>query len=323
MLVFLWSNIIMVKHTIEEVRKEFAKRGYELLETEYKNNSTPMRYICNKHRDEGVKKITYGNFSQGKGCATCGAERSWAKRKHPTINSVRQAFQDRGYELLSDEYISAQTKLYYRCPKHPDTTQSITWNNFQRGNGCRLCANEARGVKRRVGTDRINEKLQERNYKYVRSYYDNSRLYIVYICPKHEDYGEQTISWWNLSKGQGCRYCQDSKGEMIIARFLAQFNIEFESQKMFDDCRHIDRLKFDFWLPKHSCVIEYDGEQHFKPIQFGGISLKEANERFSDTKVRDEIKNQYCKHHDIDLIRIPYWERDNIEKILCEKLNIC
>lgn len=34
--------------------------------------------------------------------------------------------------------------------------------------------------------------------------------------------------------------------------------------------------------------------------------------------MNDEIKNNYCKENNIPLVRIPYWERDNIslEKIL-------
>ena len=36
----------------------------------------------------------------------------------------------------------------------------------------------------------------------------------------------------------------------------------------------------------------------------------------------DGIKNQYCKHRNIDLLRIPYWEKDNIAQILYDKLNI-
>ena len=57
--------------------------------------------------------------------------------------------------------------------------------------------------------------------------------------------------------------------------------------------------------------IEYDGIQHFEPIErFGG------KEEFSRTKIRDNIKTQYCKDNNIKLIRIPYWDFDNIEMIL-------
>lgn len=40
------------------------------------------------------------------------------------------------------------------------------------------------------------------------------------------------------------------------------------------------------------------------------------------TKIHDEIKNKYCKLHNIDLLRIPYWEGHNIGKIISNKLNL-
>ena len=55
--------------------------------------------------------------------------------------------------------------------------------------------------------------------------------------------------------------------------------------------------------------IEFDGEQHFIPIDyFGGI------ENFKKIKIRDKIKNEYCKNNSIHLIRIRYDE--NVEDLL-------
>lgn len=70
-------------------------------------------------------------------------------------------------------------------------------------------------------------------------------------------------------------------------------------------------LTFDFYLPEHNICIEYDGEQHFKPIKiFGG------NLYFKQIKYHDKIKTQYCKTNNIELIRIPYTKFKNIKQIL-------
>lgn len=66
-------------------------------------------------------------------------------------------------------------------------------------------------------------------------------------------------------------------------------------------------------------AIELDGEQHFKPINFGGSN---TNESFEERIIRDNIKNAYCDDNNITLIRIPYWDFNNIDKILSESLNI-
>lgn len=67
-------------------------------------------------------------------------------------------------------------------------------------------------------------------------------------------------------------------------------------------------------------LIEYDGEQHFKPVQYGGISIEQATEKFLQTQIHDNIKDQYCEEYNIPLLRIPYWEFDNIESIVFDTL---
>ena len=48
-------------------------------------------------------------------------------------------------------------------------------------------------------------------------------------------------------------------------------------------------------------LIEYDGKQHFKPIEwFGGA------ENFKKQQRRDKIKDNYCQLHNIPLLRLPY-----------------
>ena len=93
-----------------------------------------------------------------------------------------------------------------------------------------------------------------------------------------------------------------------------EFNeIDFEQEKRFDDCRDIRPLPFDFYLSNYNLIIEFDGRQHFEEFGFGNHMV---------TVKHDKIKNQYCQSHGIDLIRIPYWEGDNIENIIQNKLNL-
>lgn len=54
-----------------------------------------------------------------------------------TTEHIRQEMSQKGWVLRS-EYTGSQQKLSCVCPAGHDTT--ITWNNFQKGQGCRLCA---------------------------------------------------------------------------------------------------------------------------------------------------------------------------------------
>ena len=104
-----------------------------------------------------------------------------------------------------------------------------------------------------------------------------------------------------------CGCSKSPSGERLIARILDENSIEYKRQYVFDDCRHILPLKFDFALFKEGevfCLIEHDGEQHDRPIEFyGGV------EGFIETKKRDAIKNEYCRDNNITLYRI----KDNIK----------
>ena len=45
-----------------------------------------------------------------------------------------------------------------------------------------------------------------------------------------------------------------------------------------------------------------------------------TEEDFQLIVLHDNIKTQYCKDNKINLIRIPYWEYDNIENILITQI---
>ncbi len=80
-------------------------------------------------------------------------------------------------------------------------------------------------------------------------------------------------------------------------------------------------LPFDFYITKLNLYIEYNGEQHYRPVQFGGMPIEKAKDRFVSQKNRDGIKKKYCYENNLSLLIIPYWEKDNIENILSLEIN--
>lgn len=64
-------------------------------------------------------------------------------------------------------------------------------------------------------------------------------------------------------------------------------------------------LPFDFAVYNNNnellLLIEYDGQQHFKPVPFyGGDSF------LKETQIRDRIKTEYCNNNNIKLLRFNY-----------------
>ena len=125
---------------------------------------------------------------------------------------------------------------------------------------------------------------------------------------------EHICSVIDLTTGHtmSCGCLNKSKGEMYIEEILKDNDIDYIPQKRFKDCKNKRTLPFDFYLIDNNTCIEYDGSQHFTPVEYWG-----GEDRFNDTKRNDEIKNQYCKDNNINLIRIPYtMTKDDIYKTI-------
>lgn len=113
--------------------------------------------------------------------------------------------------------------------------------------------------------------------------------------------------------------CIKSAGETKIKSILNELNIYFETQKSFETCRFEDTkalARFDFYLPKYNCLIEYDGEQHFLSKQSGWSN----DTQLAYTKSHDNFKNQWCYQNNIRLIRIPYTDFDQIDRNYIQNL---
>jgi transposase len=112
-----------------------------------------------------------------------------------------------------------------------------------------------------------------------------------------------------------CVYCFSSRGEAKIFDFLKKNKLNFMKEYKINGCENKKCLPFDFAVFDNNsniiALIEYDGEQHYKPIKyFGGI------ENYKRIKENDKIKDRFCKDNGIKLIRIPYWDYDSLEEKL-------
>ena len=62
-------------------------------------------------------------------------------------------------------------------------------------------------------------------------------------------------------------------------------------------------------------IIEYNGDQHYKPrTKWGG------ERQFKYQQTRDEALREYCRQEHIPLLEIPYTDFDKIESILDKEL---
>jgi len=299
------------KLNIDVIKKEFERANCLLLTSTYKNSKTKLDYVCsNGHKT----KITWNDFKSGRRCIKCRNEKT-GDRRRLSFNYIKNEFEKEDCELLSTKYKGSETLLDYIC--ECGEISKITWGNFQQGVRCNKCGIEKVAEKRRLPFADVKNGSEANGCVLLSTEYINANTVLDYIC---ECGNIAQSTWSNFQKRPGCSICsiKRSRGELKIEKILDSKKIKYISEYRIDDCRDKRTIPFDFAIKNDSFLlglIEYDGRQHFEPIEFfgGETSLKIAQRH-------DKIKTDYCIENNIDLLRIPCTEFNNIDSILGEFL---
>ena len=160
--------------------------------------------------------------------------------KKLTIEYVREQFKERGWSLLSDEYINNKSKLNYICDKGHEN--NINWNNFQNGYGCPNCA----GQKKKT-IKFIREKFQKKGWILLSTEYKNAFQKLYYICDKGH---KNNIVWNNFQQGHGCPDCVGMKKKTI--EFIRK-EFKKEGYKLLSDEYKGSKIKLSYICPEGHC----------------------------------------------------------------------
>lgn len=98
-----------------------------------------------------------------------------------------------------------------------------------------------------------------------------------------------------------CGCSRRSSGEKMVENILKDMDLTYITEYPIDCGKKKKHLRLDFFLPEYNIGIEYDGKQHFEPIDYFG-----GEESFYDTVDRDRIKRKYCQDNNIRLLELPY-----------------
>lgn len=126
------------------------------------------------------------------------------------------------------------------------------------------------------------------------SYYSK----MIIICNKCKIDFKQIIGA-HVTNRQGCPRCVMSKGERLIEQYLKNENILYQTQHTIST---LPRKRFDFILTEKKILIEFDGEQHFKFIEF----FHENEEKFGKLQSVDVMKTVSAVNQGYRIIRIAY-----------------
>lgn len=286
---------------IKKVKNKYHnKYNYSLIN--YINNKTKVKIICPIH-GEFEQRPDY--LLKGNGCPKC----TYQKMTYSFDDFIKKSniLHRNKYKYIKETFIDIHNPIKIICPIHGEFEQVV--KNHLSGRSCNECKKEKIGkLKRNDNTFFIKKsnEIHNNKYDYSLTNYKNSKVKVKIICSKHGIFEQRPNDHLN---GHGCHMCIKSIGEEKIESFFKDKNINYITNKTFEDCKNLRKLPFDFYLPKYNICIEYDGIQHFKSIKyFGGKQALLLQHK------RDEIKTNYCKENNINLLRIKYDE--NIEEKL-------
>ena len=298
---------------IEKAREMHGDK-YDYSLAEYKNNRTKVKIICSKH---GEFTQTPDNHLQGKGCGKCVGQNKTTQDIVAEFISIHRS----KYNYDRVIYKNAKTKVEILCNQCQRYFKQ-TPNNHLTGYGCNRCVG-----KNKTTQDIIAEfnEIHEGKYDYSKVKYKKSNISVKIICYKH---GEFTQTPRNHLQGKGCPKCVN-KNETKTGEILIELhpNISFKRQlswgKIFNS--KLNR-RCDFYFEKdgQKYIVEYNGHQHYQPVQFGKMSSSIAIENLKKQQFRDQQLRDLCKKHNINLIEIDgreyqgYKIKDYLEKELSE-----
>lgn len=309
----------------------------------YKSSSEKVWIKCQNKDYHGSYKVSCSNFIRGDRCPYCSNRNG---KIHPKdsfaqyhIDNTDPNFLEKywdyekntvnPFEIAPNSNIN---KVWIKCQneevnelnglmkKDYHGSYEVSCNHFTWGNRCSYCSPKAKNSK--VHTydsfgyyhfDKVLNWHPDNEISPFRVAKGGDKKY-KFICHECGHIWNPTIG--SISNGGWCSICASSEGEKRIKAWLNYNNINYVHDKpYFNNLVGVGGglLRPDFILPDYRIWIEYDGEFHYRKMY--------DEDEYKTLKIHDKRKDEYAKKHGWKLIRISYWEFDNIENIL-EKIKM-
>lgn len=284
------------KLSLQEVQNRIYNKNSITIIGEYTNTHTKTLCrcdICGYEWEAAPDKLL-----QGRGCPSCSKRIKGSKEElQEKLNTL-----DKHITVVGD-YINRNTPILCKC-----NICGYTWKvrpydilNNQGCPKCNKCVITEEEVLQRIYSNNPNIEIM--------SNYINYTTKLQCRCKKCEFLWEALPG--NLYQGTGCPRCNMSKGERKIEKYLLDHEIKYIAQYFVKT--EDSKFYIDFYLPDYNVFIEYNGEQHYIPIEYFGGELQ-----FNKQLTRDNNLRLYCNNNNIQLIEIRFDQ--NVEEILNSKL---
>lgn len=186
------------KLDLNYVKTFFEQNNCTLLDNNYVNNTTKMRYICTCG-SEGL--TSFKHFKRGVRCSGCRYERAGSSQSL-SYDNVREFFEQHNCTLLSNHYRNNAEKLKFRCRCGNIGYRSL--DRFQVNPHCKECGLESRSKKRRLDLEEVKSFFEENGCELQEKEYVNSHHKMRYKCSCGN---ESVINYSSFKQGRRCYEC--------------------------------------------------------------------------------------------------------------------
>ena len=301
------------KHTLDtfiEKANDVHKNKYDYSKVNYVNGLTKIIIICKVHGE--FEQLPTDHACGGKGCAKC--SNVYNHTTQEWIENMRLLQNDK-YDYSKTIYTTNKTPVIIICHIHGEFIQNPDHHN--QGKGCSKCAK----CYNYTTSEWIeNMKLLHNNkYDYSKTIYIKNMVPVTIICPIHGEFIQKPIKHVD---GHGCTLCVNKSESKLFSLLKKNFS-DVERQAYFSWSKSPYSgmyFKFDFHIKTINCIVELDGDQHFKQVR--NWNSPEFCQK------RDIWKVQRANENGISIIRVycpnllkksEKWFDDNVLKLLIKR----
>lgn len=287
----------MTKLTKEDINRKLHNRwpNENLICLEYITAKQPAKIKCNTcgtiynfQRAENLFR------KKGYFCPKCNDTSEWAKTKEQFLKWLETS----NFQLIDNlgEIHDSQVHIHCKCKSCGRIQEGKNAYDYMKGIECYCKTKSVRKTEDTLQTELGDEYIF--NFKeYINT---DTKMHFT-----HKKCGYNFLAApRDLLRYKGfCPCCNfhKSHGEAEVETVLKKSNIIFQRQYRVTIEDHTYR--FDFYLPFLKTAIEYNGIQHYYPVEhFGG------QKEFKKRQLYDKIKTKWCQDNDIKEIIIKYNE---------------
>lgn len=281
------KKIRTTKETFLETAKKAHSNKYNYDKVIYTTMTNEVEIGCPKHGSFWQQPITHANYKSN--CPKCVIENG--RTSHDDFINRCIDKHNNKYDYSKTKYVKIHDFIDIICPTHGLFTQKAGIHMV--GSGCIKCFRE-RVNKNNEQFIKDSMDIFGNRYLYNKVDYKTNKTPVIITCKKHGDFKKRPQSHLY---GSGCPRCTESSGERILSMLLDKYKINYIREYKIKDYRY----RFDFYIPDTNIYIEFNGIQHYHPVDaFGGKAA------LIKTKRNDQIKKRLVKDNGGILITISY-----------------